>query len=93
MGEHSDCFELVSLVIALLRKLMSRSKQEKDKIAEMYLLTLAGIVEVHTHKAETINTEKIVPPNLDPMKAFLLKETIATMGELAADQEHREALI
>jgi hypothetical protein len=93
MGEHSDCFELVSLVIALLRKLMSKSKQEKDKIAEMYLLTFAAIIEVHTNKVDTINSDKIVPPNLDPMKAFLLKETIAIMGELAAEPEHREALI
>ena len=93
MSEHSDCFELVSLVISLLRKLMARSKAERDRIAEMYLLTFAAIVEAHTHKVEQIKSEKIIPPNFDPVKAFLLKETIATMGELAAEPEHREALI
>ena len=52
MSEHSDCFELVSLVISLLRKLIARSKAERDKIAEMYLLTFAAIVEAHTNKVE-----------------------------------------
>jgi hypothetical protein len=52
MSEHSDCFELVSLVISLLRKLMARSKAERDRIAEMYLLTFAAIVEAHTNKVE-----------------------------------------
>ena len=94
MSEHSDCFELVSLLISLLRKLMSKSKAAKDKLAEMYLLTFAAIVETHTDKEKQIKCEGIViPPNLDPVKAFLLKETIATMGELAAEPEHREALI
>jgi len=31
---------------------MSRSKAEKDRIAEMYLLTFAAIVEAHTNKVE-----------------------------------------